>query len=396
MRILQIISYLYPALSYGGPGKLVYNLSLALAKRGHQITVYTTDAFDEVRRRDINTSPFPNKTGVRTFFFRNISNTLAYQYKFFLPSEGYDTIRKEILSVDAVHTHEFFTPLAIATSYFAKKYKIPFIVSAHGTLDAFHLGHRATAKRIFMYIFGNKILTNTSSFIAATKEEISEYKTLGVDGEKISLIRNGVDIGEFYSLPKKGSFRKKYNLSSNTNTLLYIGRINKLKGLDMLVKGFTSITKNTTSVLVIAGSDDGYLREIKKRVNELNISQKVIFPGKLFGKEKLAAFADCDVFVYPSPSEGFSIAILEAAASGLPLLITDGCKFPEVGIKNAGIVVNSDSDSISKGLKYLLENKIRLQKMGVNAKRLVQQNYSIEKMTQNLEKVYKMVLSTNH
>src|SRR3989344_9557035 len=102
--------------------------------------------------------------------------------------------------------------------------------------------------------------------------------------------------------------------------------------------------------LVIAGSDDGFLPALKKLVKKEKVDQRVIFPGVISGYLKLQAYRDADLFVYPSPSEGFSIAVLEAAAAGLPLVITTGCKFPEIAEKNAGIVVNPDKNSFFQAL----------------------------------------------
>jgi len=205
---------------------------------------------------------------------------------------------------------------------------------------------------------------------------------------KIKLVKNGLDYSEFKKLPAKGLFRKKYSIDTDEKILIFLGRINKLKGLDMLVDSFNQLVNDMKVKLVIAGSDDGYLNVVRHRVNLLNLKDKVIFPGIMAGREKLEAYVDCDLFVYPSPAEGFSIAILEAGACGLPLLITEGCKFPEVKKHNAGIIVPYNVMSIYQAMKKILQNEKYRSKLAQNARKLIKENYTIEMMADKLIGIY--------
>jgi len=124
-------------------------------------------------------------------------------------------------------------------------------------------------------------------------------------------------------------------------------------------------------------------------VSRYGLTEKVTFTGVLAGKEKLQAMADADIFVYPSPGEGFSLAILEGGAAGLPLLITEGCKFPDVARAGAGQIVSGSAASLADALRDMLSDKKKLQLMGRAARRLVQKDYSIQAMGKALTSVYK-------
>jgi len=392
MKILQVISYFYPAWAYGGPGKLVYDLSTACARRGNRVTVYTTDALTSQDRREVKDNLFLKDKNISVRFLRNISNTLAYRFKIFLPPTAIFTIWNEITSFDIVHIHEFFTPLAAVSCFFAKKYHVPYVFSTHGTLSKFHFAHRKDWKKLFMAIAGKFMIKNASHFIAATPVEIKEYHEFGVPEEDVTLIPNGIEFHEFEGLPKRGSFRKRNQIKDNEKILLYLGRINKLKGLDMLIRAFSKVRKRFSATkLIIAGSDDGYLSALISMTENLSLKDSVLFPGITSGIKKLKMYVDTDIFVYPSPAEGFSIAILEAAAVGLPLVITKGCKFPEVDRAKAGIVVESDEEELYKAIYSILKDESFRRKAGLNAKKLVKENFSIEKMTLRLENLYKQV-----
>lgn len=396
MKILQVISYLYPAWSYGGPGKLVFELSQKLTDFGLPIVIFTTDAFSADRRRQEVDSMELKITGIKYFVFKNTSNLLAFRYKFFTPLFAFIGFVKYKNDINLIHIHEFFTLLTIYSFLFSKFFKKPYIISAHGTLDNFHLSNRPLIKQIFMILIGKKIIENAALLLAATKVETKEYKILGVKDRKILHIPNGINIDLFNKLPPRGNFRKKNNIPAKNKIILFLGRINKLKGLDLLISAFAKLKKTYMLKLVIIGSDDGYLLELKNLVNKFNLNKDVIFTGLLSGKEKREAYKDSDLFVYPSPAEGFSLAILEAAASGLPLVITTGCKFPEVEKYRVGVIVEAYAEDLYLGIKKMLDNRKFRLSAGDNAKIMVKKQYSITVMSKRLLNLYRKTIRGYH
>lgn len=391
MKILQIISYFFPAWSYGGPGKLVHELSKGIGRK-HEITVVTTDAFDINRRRNKEDDKSVSEN-FRLLYYPNSSNYIAYKYKIFIPIVNIFRLRKEVLSSDIIHIHEFFTPLAIIVSSLAVHYQKPYVISSHGTLEALRLQHRGTAKKIFMFMFGNRIIRNASQFIALTSEESEDYKQSGVKESNISLIPNGIDLKEFSNLTKSEGFKRKYQIGKDDKIILFVGRIHKLKGLELLIQAFKEVeNKDKKSKLMIVGPDDGYLKYLKEYILINGLKDKVIFTGILSGKGKTDAYANADIFVYPSPSEGHSVAILEAAGAGVPLIITTGCRFNEVETHKAGIVVEVDSKEIATALVKLLENDSLRRQMGINARKLVLQKYDWKTLINKYSLLYESLI----
>jgi len=390
MEILFVISYFFPAWAYGGPGKLVRELARTLSHRGFRLAIYSTDAFDLKRRRKEIDNKLLKKEKYKIYFFRTINNRFSYYSKFFLSPGLVLTAAAEIGKFDLVHLHEFFTGNVAIITFLAVLFKIPYIISAHGTLDSYRIKHRNFGKKIFMIFFGKRIIKNSAGFVAATVEETEEYKLLGVPAAKIHHIPNGIDLKEFDNMPGKNIFKKKHNISAGEKVLLYLGRIHKLKGLRHLVEAMPLISSQIDCRLVVAGSDDGYQEELIKLVKKNKISN-VVFPGLIQGKEKLQLYRDSDVFVYPSLSEGFSLAVLEAAAAGLPLVITYGCKFPQVAEYNAGYIVSAKAESLASAVIKILKDEKKRKSMGRSAGKMIKNDYSITVMAKRLAGLYKNI-----
>ena len=136
--------------------------------------------------------------------------------------------------------------------------------------------------------------------------------------------------------------------------MLFLGRLSFIKGLDLLVEAFAQI--NSDARLVIAGPDDGdgCLERIRSLIADLKIEERVILPGPLFGKEKLEALVDADLFVLPSRHESFGNAAAEAIACGTPVLVTSECGIAPLVDGRAGEVVACEVETLRDGLARLL------------------------------------------
>lgn len=392
MKILQVTSTFYPAWAYGGIARIVYELSRGLAAKGHEVTVYTTDVYDRKRRLNIGKNNPVDIKGIKTYYFKNINNKLAYDYRFFLTPKIISVARKEISSFDVIHLQEYYAFQNVIIHHYAKKYNIPYVLNAHAAFCPAHRRHKSKAKKIFTHLFGKRILSDLSKAIALTPEEKNQFLMMGIDKDKIKIIPNGIHLSEFTNLPRKGAFKEKYSIPKNTKIVLFLGRLHKIKGLDLLVRSFYRLTKSISDIkLVIAGPDEGYLSTINRLVKKLGLEKKVLFTGGVYQKEKLSAYVDANVFVLSSYSEGFSITVLEACASGTPVVITDRCNIPEVADYKAGFVVKCDENEIEKALYEILSNDELRKKFSENGKRIVKEKFTWDKVIGQVEEVYKEV-----
>jgi glycosyltransferase involved in cell wall biosynthesis len=389
MNILHVISSFPPAHSYGGPAQQAFLICRDLVKRGHDVTVYTTDVLDSGSRTQQNSNPAIIE-GVKVFRFKNINNDLAHMNFSCAPGMAI-ALKKNIKKFDIIHLHDFRTFQAIITHYYAKKYNIPYIFQARGDIE--NIIRLQKMKHLFDNIWGISICRNAKICVPTAKIEAIQYKKLGVAEKQIEIIQNAIDINQYRKIPKYGEFRKKYSISGTEKIILSIGRIHEKKGLDLLIKSFAQIQeKIPDTLLVIVGPDEGFLSELDKISKILNIQNKIIFTGPLYGDQKLMAYRDADVFVLPSKSENFGNVVIEALACGTPIIVTNLCGVAEWITNEIGYIINYDEQELSLALKDILSDDKKRIKMGENAIRYGE-NFSIKQTIVKFEKVYANAIS---
>ena len=384
MNILQITKYFYPAISFGGPVQCTYNLSKYLVKRGHKVTVYTTDALDISTNARIK-EKHQEIDGVDVFYFRN----LAKFHGLFVSPGIIHTLRKTIGNFDVVHLHEYRTFQNLAFQLLNNK-RVPYVLSCHGEFtynqeswDNFLL------RRLFEYAFGKKLVDRASRLLALTQFEAAQYFDAGIDQNKIVVVPNGVAPEEFSDASQAGSLRKAYGIAEE-EIVLYLGRIARGKGIDTLVKAFALLAKSRSDVkLVLAGPDDGFVSPLRKLVASLNLEGKVLFTGCLNRRQVLAAYNDATFVVYPSIQEGFGLVPLEAGIMGRPVIVSDAPAMDFVKRGRFGLTVKYGSVSqLNEAMQTILNGPEKAREFGRNGQRFVTDNYSWEAVGKRIEDVY--------
>ena len=392
MNILQVSQSFYPCFDAGGVVRVVYEISKELAAKGHNVTVYTTDGCTKRLKVEKNV-PIPVE-GIKVYYFSNLSNKLKIKLKITTPYHLFKIIKKEIKNYDIIHIHEHRTILAVIVHHYAKKNNIPYIIQAHGYVLPFY--QKTILKKIFDKLWGNKILNDASKAIALTNTELEQYTKMGVKEEKIVIIPNGINFSEYENLPKKGEFRKKFGIKDDEKIILYLGRINKIKGLDILMEAFSDIITDLKKVkLVIVGPDDGFLKSLKKMSFELGLNEKVLFTGPLYKENKLEAYLDAYVYVLPSVYEAFPNTVIESCACGSPVIITKSCGISDIIKDNVGCVVEHDTDSLKYALNYILKNEKFRNNLSDNCKSFVQSQIDLTNIIGKLEKIYNTETHSN-
>lgn len=382
MRILQVIPVF--SASFGGPVAVVRSISKELAKR-HEVTIYTTTAVD--KRHDFRSSGFEvvlDGCHVNYFprisFFGglNVSPTMAR------------ALNQSLRKYDVVHLHSWRHFEDLAVHHYARRFRVPYVLQVHGSLPRIMDWRRL--KGIYDSLFGYRLLRDASKVIALSQTEGEQYRSMQVSKDKIKIIPNGIDLSEYADLPPKGSFKKKLSLGNNEKIILFLGRIHRIKGVDILIKAFASISRELENVkLVVAGPDDGYLHEARALARTLGISDKIAFVGSLYGVNKLEAYVDADFLVVPSLYEIFGIVILEAYACRKPVIASRVIGPQELVLDGqTGILVNpGEINELTDAMKLLLYDESKTRNMGMNARQFVTENFDIEKIVNKIETLYK-------
>jgi len=387
MRILFVIPYFYPTQAFGGPVSVAFNMGKELAKRGHEVVVFTSDAKDLENRLNVESNEIE---GMTVYYLRNLSMGLVKNSKLFITSELTSRIASEVKSLDIIHAHEYRTYQNIVVHKLAKKYGVPYILQAHGSLT--RIG-REVRKWLYDFLFGRRVLKGASKVIALSRVEADQYRGMGVPEEKIEVIPNGIDLSEYAKLPLKGSFKKRLNIPEDKKLILYLGRIHKTKGINVLIEAYAYLTKNMkydNAVLVIVGPDDGYLAEAKSLFESLSVSGSVLFTGFISSEDKLKALVDANVFVTPSFC-GFPVTFLEACAIGTPIITTtlgDTLEWIDDNVGYATLPTHSD---LAKAIHAIISDDELHENFSRNCIDTVKSKFSLEKVVNKLEQIYKEI-----
>ncbi len=391
MRILQVISSFPPAYSYGGALKVVFDISKRLLGKGHDVTVYTTDVYNSNSRLHYETNP-EIMDGIKVYHFRNISNTLSRKNFTCAPSM-YLSLKNKIKDFEIIHLHEYRSFQATFVHHNARKYGIPYILQAHGSLPRTMAKQRL--KWLYDVFFGYRLLRDASVVIAVNQVEVDQYREMGVSQEKIAIIPNGIDLSEYTNLPPKGCFKKKFGIKEEEKIVLYLGRIHKIKGIDILVKAFASIIRKLEDVrLIIVGPDDGYLGKIKFLIETENVKNNVLITGPLYGKDKLEAYVDADVYVLPSRYEIWGMTVLEAYSCGKCVIASSVGGLKDLVIEGVtGLLFTPKKiGQLAESLLFMLDDNTKAEDMGLKGERFVKENFAIEKVVDQLEALYTEVV----
>ena len=389
MKIIQVVGGFVPA-QFGGTKVLCYDLSRELTRRGHEVTVYTTDADIGSRLTDVH--GVKNIDGIKVHYFRNLNNLIAYKYKLMLPLGMGLTASKEIGGYDILHLHEFRSFQNIVLHHYASKYNIPYVLDAHGSTPRIHGGRgvKWLFRWLFDIVFGYRILRDASKVVAETEVGVNEYKEFGINQDKIVLIPPPFSTEEFSQLPPPGRFRSKYNIKDK-QILLFLGRIHWIKGFDFLVESFYELTKSRSeAILVIVGPDDGYKPTLDRLIDRLDISDKVLFTGFLGGEEKLSALVDADVLIQTSRYEQGVRAPVEAVLCNTPIIVSSNSGAGEAVRKiDAGYLVEwGNKNELSNTIQYVLDNPAEAENKTQKAKEYIEANLSLAKGVERYEELY--------
>lgn len=344
--------YFAPAWAYGGPPRVMYDYAVGLAGRGHHVDVLTTDVLDEEHRA---TPAEEVMGGVHVRRLPNVSNSLAWRTKKYLPRGLVQRLAREISSYDVVHVTDTRTYLTAASYLAARARGVPFCLSAHGSLPG-SVGLRGAVKRAYDAVLVRPMLRSAALLLAQTDHEAMLYRRFGGSDEAIRMLSLPLDLNELDSVPERGALRRLAGLDDSARIVLFLGRIHWLKGLDVLIEAVAPLLDGGRVVLVVVGRDDGQWDELALRHADLVESGGIRFVGPLYDRDRFAAYVDADVFcLTPRHWEETSVAALEAAACGTAVVVTEQSDIPGLSTSGGGFVVKLDPGAIRRAVASALE-----------------------------------------
>lgn len=288
---------------------------------------------------------------------------------------------KEKYNFDVVHIHGVWMYPQYIASKFCIKNDIPFIVSIHGMYEPWLWEKGKLKKKLYFNLLTKKVFSRAKLLHAITPLEKTNLQSLFKNNNVIEI----PNLIEEISCEEKEQFKIK----DDVNYILYLGRLDEKKGIDLLLKSFSKLN-NSDFKIVIAGKLNDYQKSLKLLINSLKLEGKVEFLGMVKGKEKIDLIKNAFVLVAPSYSEVIGMVNLEAGILKTPVITTFQTGLKMDWNSNGGRLINPNVNELSDVLKEVLSWSIsQRNKNGEKLYNFVVKNYSWSLRFKDWKKLYK-------
>lgn len=373
MRILHVVPSYLPATRYGGPIYSVHALARAQVRLGEDVVVFTTNV-DGPGSSPVPLSEPVDRDGVKVWYFPCGVGRRLYRS----PVMG-GALQTQAGTFDVLHLHSVFLWPTTVAACVARRERIPYVIAPRGMLVDELIRRKGTLiKRAWIEIFERANIAHAAGIHVTSEVEKNELKALGLKSQRVFVIANGID------LPASAEVQT----NAGRPYVLFLGRVNWKKGLDRLIPAMAYAPGID---LVVAGNDEeGYRPHLQEIANRHGVADRVKFVGPVDGAKKWSLIRGASVFTLPSYSENFGIAVLEAMACAVPIVVT-----PEVGLADevekagAGLVVPGDPALLGEALASLLADPRGRSTMGQAGRQAAKIQFSWDVIAAEMKSCYK-------
>lgn len=384
MRIIHVIDDLNE--TAGGPAQACIEMAASVARKGHQVAIYALGG-----RRPAwfpQSGPLPQTVrheGVDVHLFPGRTDAC-----FGVSPSLYAALARAIPGVDVVHAHVLYSFHLWAAWRVCRQHRVPLIVRPCGILNPYASSFRHAGMRLAEWAFQNRLLRQASLMHYTTEQEAADAGAY-VANPRRAIISLGINPAMYEALPSRAEFDRHYPEAKGRKVVLYFGRLHRKKRLDLVIAAFAAMVREGCELhLLIAGPDDGMGGQCRMLVEAHGISGRTTFAGLLVQEAKRIAFGGAELFMLPSMTENFGIAVAEAAASFIPLLISERINIaPVFKQADAAVVVPPEFGAVTQGLRTLIRDPGGAQAMAVRAHRIVEQRFTWDTVANDLLSMYR-------
>lgn len=388
MKILHVYRCLSPR--SGGPVTVLNALARAQADAGHEVDICTTNR-DPARGvfRPAGTEVV-GEGRLRIHYFPVQVNIMTVSLQLAL------YIRQNIEDFDIVHVHGLYRFPATYAARRARKCNVPYVIRPLGSLDPFLYRQSSKSvflKRLYERWFDLPNLHAAGAIHYTAEEERQRTRFLELRAASF-VVPNGLDVARYVQLPERGAFRARLG-AGDAPLVLFLGRLNFKKGLDLLVSAFAQLRQtNPQARLAIVGPDnEGYGKKVRGWIREHDLDNFVYLVEHLSGRQVVEAYVDADVFVLPSYTENFGMTVVEAMACATPVVISDRVNIHrEIAGFGAGLVISCEAERVAAALSTILNDKGKAASMGDAGRRAAFERYAWPPIVDALTREYEAVI----
>ena len=361
MKILHV-NHLLDPITGGGTAERTFQLTRFLTNLGAECGILTLDIGD--------TRPYE-----ALLTTENIYKLPCINQRYYIYLSWPFHIRKIVAQYDVVHLMGHWTLLNAIVAMICRSLNKPYVVCPAGSLKVAHRSRQL--KKLYDALLGRTLVKHAGAWIAVTEDEKEDFLAYGISLDSVSVIPNGIDPSQYQSDESNCDLRT--DIAGKVGAapyILFLGRLNHIKGPDLLLQAFASIAERHLPLhLVFAGPDSGMLEYLLDLVAESGLSDRVHFIGYVGGDDKVSLLRHATCLVIPSRNEAMSVVVLEAGICSTPVIFTDRCGLNEFAEADAGILVHADAEEIGQGLDRMLIDQQAQDRMANNLSNIIAADY---------------------
>ena len=293
---------------------------------------------------------------------------------------------------DVVHVHALFSFASDLVAWLARRRRVPYVIRPLGVLNRYGMrARRPWLKRLSLRLVEGPLLRDAAAVHFTSQAEAEEAAELGIPMRGV-VIPLGVEI---LAPGDREVLLARLPALRNCRVLLYLSRVDPKKNLEALIDAFAELVVDAPDLrlLVCGAGDAGHVASLKARAETRGVAGRIEWAGEVRGDEKASAFALADLFVLPSHSENFGIAVVEAMAAGVPVVVSEGVPLADrIVDAGAGWRCGTDAVSVEGAIRQALVAEVDRPAVGERARELVRAEYSVEAMGRRLKALYEQIL----
>ncbi len=389
MRVLHVIPSVSP--KRGGPSLAVLAMVRALRTEGIDAEIATTND-DGDRVLEVPLAGLTTHAGVPVRFFARFSPPLRPVREFAYSRSLSRWLAEAVTGYDLLHVHAVFSFASTCAMRLARQRRVSYLNRPLGQLCAWSLRQRALKKRLYLALAERANLRGAAALHFTTEQEQTEAATLGL-GTRNFVAPHGIEVPA--RLPDaRARLRERLGVPTESKIVLFLSRLHPKKGLEVLIPALARVADPHLLFVLAGGAESpAFDAQVERWLAESGLAARTRRVGFASGEWKQTLLQGADVFALTSHSENFGIAVVEAMAAGLPVVVTPGVALAEdVARFGTGLVPTLDTDAVAAALAELLADTGRREALGRSGQRLVHERFTWPVAARRITDQYRMAL----
>lgn len=370
MKILHVVPHVGAEAS--GPSYSVPGLARALARRGHNVSMF---------------SVLDGKLDGLTDFVHHVFPRRRLIPSLWRSPELLAALRESAPTSDVLHSHGLWTMPNMYTGWIARESPLPLVISPRGTLSAWALAHSRWRKKLVWATAQGQVVRSAACLHATAEQEYHDIRRLGLT-QPVCVIPNGVDV-PLSSLtgPPTAALSK----ANHTHTILYMGRLHAIKGIDRLLEAWTKLASERPNwcLRIVGPNEGGHEAELRALAASLR-TPRVTFTGPAYGPAKWTEYREAALYVLPTHSENFGMTVAESLASGTPVITTKGAPWSGLARERCGLWIEQGVEPLVEALRHATTlTTLELKEHGARGRAWMIRDFSWDNIAEQMSSVYR-------